>query len=66
VLIGGGASISAQYLAAGLVDELILHVAPLLLGGGSRLFEGAGTGELECTQVLESPRTTHLRYRPER
>jgi dihydrofolate reductase len=66
VLIGGGAKVSQQYLAAGLVDEVLLHVAPVLLGGGERLFENAGTGKLELTQVVESPRVTHLRYRPER
>ena len=42
VTIGGGADVINQYLAAGLVDELELHVAPLLLGGGARLFEGVG------------------------
>ncbi|MGH2741252.1 MAG: dihydrofolate reductase family protein, partial [Thermoleophilaceae bacterium] len=42
VLIGGGADVINQYLAAGHVDELELHVAPLLLGGGARLFEGIG------------------------
>jgi dihydrofolate reductase len=66
VLIGGGASVAAQYLAAGLVDELVLHVAPMLLGDGARLFDGAGAGELECTQVVDSPAVTHLRYRPKR
>jgi dihydrofolate reductase len=64
VLIGGGAKACQQYLAAGLVDEVLLHVAPRLLGGGERLFDSAGVGELECTQVVQSPRVTHLRYRP--
>ena len=63
VLIGGGASACRQYLAAGLVDELLIHVAPLLLGDGERLFDGTGTGKLEQLQVVESPRATHLRYR---
>jgi dihydrofolate reductase len=63
VLIGGGASVCAQYLAAGLVDELLLHVSPVLLGGGERLFEGAGPGDVECVEVVESPQVTHLRYR---
>ena len=66
VLIGGGANVAQQYLAAGMVDELLLHVAPVLLGGGARLFDGAGAGELECTQVAEAPKATHLRYRPRR
>jgi len=42
VYIGGGADIINQYLAAGLVDEIEVHVAPLVLGGGERLFDGVG------------------------
>src|SRR6478752_6545580 len=42
VFIGGGADVINQYLASGLVDELELHVAPILLGGGARLFDGVG------------------------
>ena len=63
VLIGGGAEVCREYMAAGLVDELVLHVAPILLGGGEPLFGGTGTAKLECTQVVESPHATHLRYR---
>jgi dihydrofolate reductase len=65
VAIGGGAEAGRQYLAAGLIDELQLNVAPLLLGSGARLFEdGAGAGlELEPTLVVETPDVTHLRYR---
>jgi riboflavin biosynthesis pyrimidine reductase len=66
VLIGGGAKACQQYLAAGLVDEVVLHVAPLLLGGGERLFERTGAGKLELVQAIDSPRVTHLRYRPQR
>ena len=65
-LLGGGADVANQYIAAGLVDELVLHVVPVLLGGGARLLENAGEGKLECTQVIESPKVTHLRYRPAR
>ena len=68
VHIGGGGSVIAQALAAGLLDELNIHVAPLLLGGGTPLF-GDYTGpqlELECTRVIQSPAVTHLRYRPKR
>jgi dihydrofolate reductase len=50
VVIGGGASAIDQYLAAGLVDELELHIVPLVLGGGARLFEGVGPG-LELEQL---------------
>ena len=65
VALGGGADVARQYLAAGLVDELQLNVAPVLLGSGARLFEGgAGAGlELEPTLVVETPDVTHLRYR---
>jgi dihydrofolate reductase len=63
VLIGGGADTCNQYLAAGLVDEVLLHVAPMLLGGGERLLENTGTGKLEIAEVVASARVTHLRYR---
>jgi dihydrofolate reductase len=64
VSIGGGASVAQQALAAGLLDELQLHVVPILLGGGIRLFGDNGPGvELEKTRVIDSPRVTHLKYR---
>ena len=65
VSIGGGANVIQQYLAAGLVDEFQIHVVPLLLGGGVRLFDASAAGvEVEATRVLESPTgVTHLRYR---
>jgi dihydrofolate reductase len=65
VAIAGGADVARQYLAAGLVDELQLNIAPVLLGSGARLFEdGAGTGlKLEQTLVVHTPDVTHLRYR---
>jgi dihydrofolate reductase len=66
VAIGGGANVFQQYLKAGLVDEMLLHVAPVLMGNGVRLFEshlGDGQVELECVQVIASPAVTHLRYR---
>ena len=64
VLLGGGASMINQYLAAGLVDELELHVVPLLLGGGARLFDGLGPGvQLEQVRAIEAPGVTHLKYR---
>ena len=63
VAIGGGANAIQQALAAGLVDELQVHVAPVLLGGGTRLFgEGADPIRLEATRVLASPRATHLKF----
>jgi dihydrofolate reductase len=64
VAIGGGASVINQYLAAGLVDELELHVVPLVLGGGARLFEGLGPDlQLEQVRAIEAPGVTHLKYR---
>jgi dihydrofolate reductase len=67
VLIGGGAKTINQYLAAGLVDELHLHVVPLILGGGARLFDGVGPEvRLELAQAIDAPRVTHLRYRVSR
>ena len=64
VTIGGGADAINQYLAAGLVDELELHVVPLLLGGGARLFEGVGPDvSLERIRTVEAPGVTHVKYR---
>ncbi len=65
VAIAGGAEAIQQYLRAGLLDEIQLDVAPVLLGGGTRLFDGPGgdTPRLEQTRVIESPAVTHLRYR---
>ena len=67
VLLSGGADVINQYLAAGLVDELELHVVPILLGGGSRLFEGLGPDvRLEQVRAVEAPGVTHLTYRVSR
>jgi dihydrofolate reductase len=64
VFIGGGAAIINQYLAAGLLDEIELHVVPTLLGGGERLFAGVGQGvHLEQVRAVEAPGVTHLTYR---
>jgi dihydrofolate reductase len=64
VAIGGGANTIQQYLAAELVDQLQVHIAPLFLGGGIRLFAEVGPEiELETTRVIESPKVTHLRFR---
>jgi len=64
VAIAGGANVVQQYLKAGLLDEMQIHVAPVLLGGGVRLFEDhAQQGEVEATRVVQSPAVTHLRYR---
>jgi dihydrofolate reductase len=64
VMLWGGAQVINQYLAAGLLDELELHVVPALLGGGARLFDGVGAGiELEQLRAVEAPGVTHVRYR---
>jgi dihydrofolate reductase len=64
VLVAGGASLAQQYLAAGLLDELQIHVVPLFLGDGVRLFDQIDPAvDLELTRVIESPTVTHLRYR---
>jgi dihydrofolate reductase len=65
VLVAGGADTIDQALQAGLLDELRLHLVPVLLGGGARLFAGVGPKlpRLELTEVRESPLVTHLRYR---
>jgi dihydrofolate reductase len=62
VVVAGGAEAAQQYLAAGLLDEMQIHVAPLLLGGGTRLFDDA-FGKLELVRTIASPIVTHLRYR---
>ena len=64
VLVAGGASAVQQYLNAGLLDELQIHVPPVLLGSGTRLLEGVDTGaiELRPTRVLSSSYVTHLKY----
>jgi dihydrofolate reductase len=64
VLVAGGASLAQQYLAAGLLEELQIHVVPLFLGDGVRLFDQIDPSvDLELTRVIESPTVTHLRYR---
>jgi dihydrofolate reductase len=65
ISLAGGASIARQYLAAGFLDELQLHVAPVMLGGGVRLFDDSlpAPVELEAERVVASPAVTHLRFR---
>ena len=65
VLLAGGAQVAQQYLKSGLLEEIMLHVSPLILGDGTRLFEGIGPEEatLETMEVVESPAITHIRYR---
>jgi dihydrofolate reductase len=65
VLVAGGANTIQQSLAAGLVDDIQIHVAPVLLGAGVRLFDRVGPEhvKLEGTRVIASPAVTHLRFR---
>lgn len=65
IALGGGADVAQQYLKAGLIDEMEIHVVPLLLGGGARLFDnldGWQTG-YECVRVVASPTVVHYKYR---
>jgi len=63
VAIAGGAATVNQYLAAGLIDELRLHLVPVVLGAGERLFEGVGDLALEPLAVTGNELVTHLSYR---
>ncbi|MFL6042793.1 MAG: dihydrofolate reductase family protein [Gaiellales bacterium] len=62
VAISGGASTINQALAANALDELYLHIVPITLGGGERLFEDVGDVELAPAEVVASPAVTHIRY----
>lgn len=63
ICVAGGAATAQQFLRAGLVDEVQIHLVSMLLGDGLRLFEHGAPLALERTRVLESPGVTHLRFR---
>jgi dihydrofolate reductase len=63
VAIAGGASTAQQYLAAGLLDQLQLHLVPVVLGSGERLLVDVGDPMFQPVQVVASPSVTHLTYR---
>ena len=65
VNLGGGADIAQQYLKAGLIDEMEIHVVPLLLGDGTHLFDNMGGPQTsyECIRVVNSPAANHYKYR---
>jgi dihydrofolate reductase len=65
VMVWGGGNIVRQYLAAGLLDELELHVVPRLLGDGSRIFGGFTSEDVRLEQIrsVPAPGVTHLKYR---
>ena len=64
VALGGGADVANQYLAAGLVDEMELHVVPILLGGGARLLDDVGTDMhgLRLVRAVQGEDVVHLRF----
>jgi len=65
VSVAGGANIIQQLIRAGLLDEIQIHLIPVLLGGGRKLFENTGAEhiELEQTRVIQSPGLTHIKFR---
>jgi dihydrofolate reductase len=63
VSLAGGAHAAQQYLRAGLVDEMEIHLAPILLGAGERLFEGlSDLGDLRPVRTVAAPDVTHLKF----
>jgi dihydrofolate reductase len=65
IWLAGGASVANQYLAAGLVDQIDLSIAPVILGSGERLFVGVEPGALKLEQIraVDAPGVTHITYR---
>jgi dihydrofolate reductase len=66
ISIAGGASVARQYLAAGLIDELRLHITPAVIGAGERLFDGVGGVSLDPIAVSGNHLVTHVTYRVRR
>jgi dihydrofolate reductase len=68
VRISGGASVIRQYLNAGLIDEFSIHIAPMILGSGVRLFENLDQGKysVKILEVVNSKDVTHLKYKVNR
>jgi dihydrofolate reductase len=64
ISLGGGADVARQFLKAGLVDEMLISLVPILLGRGERLFEGVGDDlhGLKMVQVVPAPGVTHLKF----
>jgi dihydrofolate reductase len=65
VMLWGGGQVVQQYLAAGLLDELELHVVPVVLGAGARIFDNLRDADVQLEQVraVEAPGVAHLKYR---
>jgi dihydrofolate reductase len=66
ICVMGGADIGRQFIRAGLVDELSLHIAPILLGGGTRMFGDDQLRGLRVKSIVNSPCATHIRYQIDR
>jgi dihydrofolate reductase len=64
--IAGGASTVRQALKAGVIDELVVDISPVLLGSGERIFDDVGDLDLEQVEAFHSPLATHIRYRVRR
>ena len=62
IIVGGGAQIARQYLREGAIDEIRLHLVPVLLGGGTLLFDDGPTIDLRPIDVVDTPSVTHLTY----
>ncbi|HEV7784866.1 MAG TPA: dihydrofolate reductase family protein [Thermoanaerobaculia bacterium] len=64
IVLAGGANAAQQYLAAGLVDEMEIHLVPVLLGSGERLFDGVGDDlhGLDLVRTVVAPKVTHLKF----
>jgi len=63
IMIAGGAQTVQQFIAEGILDELYLHVVPIVLGAGERLLENVGDPTLQPVTVIASPAVTHIKYR---
>jgi dihydrofolate reductase len=65
ITLGGGADVARQYLKAALIDEMDIHVVPVLLGAGARLFDNTDGRQTayECVRVVNSPAVSHYKYR---
>jgi dihydrofolate reductase len=66
VVVMGGADLGQQYLRAGLIDEVQIHLVPVVLGGGTRMFENVGRLDLAARETVRTERATHLRFRVRR
>ena len=62
ILIAGGANVVNQFLSAGIIDELWLHIAPVTIGAGARLFEGVPGLRLKPLKIGGTEMVTHIKY----